>query len=49
MSNKNACRHLIVQFHESGNVEYDFFRHGSEYMLTKYMIEWTSCFVLNVR
>lgn len=35
-----ACRHLNIRFLESGDVEYRFFRHHSETMLHRYVIEW---------
>ncbi len=35
-----SCRHLNITFKENGDVEYDFFKHYSEYGLCKYIIEY---------
>ena len=35
-----ACRHLNIRFLDSGDVEYNFFRHHSKTMLYRYLIEW---------
>lgn len=35
-----ACRHLNIRLLETGDVEYDFFRHHNKMMLHRYLIEW---------
>jgi hypothetical protein len=35
-----SCRHLNISFKENGDVEYHYFRHHSEYKLSKYIIEY---------
>lgn len=35
-----SCRHLSIIFRENGDVEYNYFRHHSEYKLYKYIIEY---------
>lgn len=35
-----SCRHLSISFKENGDVEYHYFRHHSEYKLSKYIIEY---------
>ena len=35
-----TCRHFTVTFRENDDVEYHFFRHHHEYMLSKYTIDW---------
>lgn len=37
-----ACRHLNIHFTETGDVDYNFFRHHSKTMLSRYLIEWPS-------
>ncbi len=34
------CKHLNIDFLETGDVRYRFFRHHSEFMLHRYLIEW---------
>lgn len=40
-----ACRHLTIHFLDSGDVRYSFFKHHSEIMLHRYLIEWPAACV----
>jgi len=35
-----SCRHLNIKFYENGDVEYNFFKHHSDYKLYKYQIDY---------